>query len=125
MNKNEFELEKLKLDTERFHRIMETVAKLATIVGWVYAIQLMMDGLRSIVLAQPDAIQALAKVIENMHMNTILGWVGAAMGGGGWLFERKGKKRAYKVNSELRKQLEAKDPHRSTSGLDDNGHTPK
>lgn len=47
------------------------------------------------------------------------------MGGGAWWFERKGKKRAYKVNSDLRKQIEAKDSHRSTSGLDDNGHTPK
>ena len=37
MNKNEFELEKLRLDAERFHRIMDTVAKVATVGGWVWA----------------------------------------------------------------------------------------
>ena len=125
MNKNEFELEKIRLDAERFHRIMETVAKVATVGGWVGAIHLIMDGLKSIVQANPDAIHALSKVVESMHLNSILSWIGAAMGGGAWLYERKGKKRAYKLNSELRKQLEASDPHRSTCGLDENGHTPK
>lgn len=125
MNKNEFALEKLRLDAERFHHIMETIAKVATVSGWVWAIYLIMDGLISIVQANPDAINALSKVVENMHINSILGWVGAAMAGSAWWYERKGKKRAYKVNSELRKQMESGDPHRSTSGLDENGHTPK
>ena len=125
MNRNEFELEKLKLEVERFHRFMDTIAKLATVGGWVYAIYLIMDGLKSIVLARSDSIEALAKVVQSMHLNTILGWVGAVMGASGWWFERKGKKRAYKISADLRKQLESGDPHRSRSGLDDNGHTPK
>jgi hypothetical protein len=125
MNVNDIELEKLRLQTERFHILMETIAKIATIGGWVIAIYLIMNGLGTIVLANPDAILALSKVVESMRVNEILGWLGACLAGGGWMHERKGKKRANKLNSELRKQLESKDPHRSTSGLDDNGHTPK
>jgi len=125
MNKNELALETLRLDAERFHRFMDTVAKVATVGGWVWAIHLIMSGLVSIVQANPDSINALSKVVESMHLNSILGWVGTVMGGGAWLYERKGKKRAYKVNRELRRQIEFGDLHRSTSGLDENGHTPK
>lgn len=125
MNSKELELEKIRFATERFHSGMETVAKVATVGGWVYAIHLIMRGLADIVQANPDAIQALAKVVENMHMNSILGWVGTAIASGGWWLERKGKKRAYKIKSEQRKQIEGSDPHKSTSGLDENGHTPK
>jgi len=125
MNKNELELEKLKIQSDRFHATMETIAKLASIIGWVGAVYLIMRGLESIVLAKPEAIQALAMVVEKLHINAILGWIGAVIGGGAWLFERKGKKRAYKVNSDLRKRLEGNDPHHGTSGLDENGHTPK
>jgi hypothetical protein len=125
MNKNELELEKLKFQADRFHATMETIAKVATIIGWVGAIYLIMRGLESIVLAKPEAIQALATVVERLQINEILGWLGAVIGYGAWRFERKGKKRAYKVNSDLRKRLEGDDPHLGTSGLDENGHTPK
>lgn len=104
---------------------METAAKIATIVGWAFAIWVIMEGLKIIVLAKPEAIQALAKVVESMQLNGVLGWIGAVLATGGWWFERKGKKRVYRSNSELRKKLELQDPHRLTSGLDDNGHTPK
>lgn len=125
MNKNEFELEKLKVNAERFHKFMETIAKLMTVSGWVGAIYLIMRSLEAIVLAKPEAIQALALVIEKLQINSILGWVGTAMATTGWIYERKGKKRTYKVNRDLRKQLEANETHRGTSGLDENGHTPK
>lgn len=90
MNKNDFELEKLKISAERFHHVMDTVAKLLMICGWVGAVYLVMRSMESMVLAKPEAIQALALVVE-----------------------------------KLRKRLEANDLHRGTSGLDDNGHTPK
>lgn len=125
MNKNDFELEKLKISAERFHHVMDTVAKLLMICGWVGAVYLVMRSMESMVLAKPEAIQALALVVEKLPLNTILGWAGTAMATGAWYYERKGKKRTYKVNSELRKRLEANDLHRGTSGLDDNGHTPK
>lgn len=125
MNKNEFELAKLRLESENFHRVMDTIAKIATILGWVAAIHLIMTGLASIVQANPDAIQALSKVVQNLELNAALGWIGTAMTGSAWLYERKGKKRAYRLNRALRKQIEAGDPHRATSGLDENGHTPE
>ena len=127
MNKNELELEKLKIQSQsdRFHATMETIAKVASIIGWIGAVYLIMRGLELIVLAKPEAIHALAMVVEKLHINEILGWIGAVIGGGAWIFERKGKKRAYKVNSELRKRLEGNDLHLGTSGLDENGHTPK
>jgi hypothetical protein len=124
MNKNEFELEKLKISAERFHIIMVTIAKFLTITGWAAAIYLIMRSLETIVLAKPEAIQALALVIEKLNINSILGWVGTVMATGAWYYERKGKKRAYKVDSELRKQLERNDAHHGASGLDHNGHTP-
>lgn len=125
MSKNEIKLEELRTNADKFHTTMETFGKFLTVAGWVTAIYLIMRTLENIVLAKPESIQALAMVVEKLQVNAILGWVGTAMAGGGWYYERKGKKRAYKLNSEQRKALEANDLHRGTSGLDENGHTPK
>ena len=125
MNKFEFELEKLRIGASRFHLMMELIARVTVVVGWVLAIYFIMNGLQLIVQAQAGSIHALSKLVESMQLNSILGWCASFLLGGAWLYERQGKKRAYQKISIFRKQIEANDADRSTSGLDEHGHTPK
>jgi len=52
------------------------------------------------------------------------GYVAAIGTTSGWIYERRGKKRAIKALDGRRKQLEAGDPYRRGSGLTETGETP-
>lgn len=124
MNKNELEARKLSESAAKHHSTMAMVAKVATVAGVVYSIQIIMSGFQQIVLAQPDAIHALAAVIEKLPINAMLGWVASGMVSVGYMYERKGKKRAIRTLAKFRRKVEAADPHHSSSDLDENGDTP-
>lgn len=125
MNKNDLEARRLATSAAKHHSVMELIAKIATVIGVVFAIHLIMDGLQQIVSAKPEAIGALAVVIEKLQINAMLGWL---VGGGaslGYVYERKGKKRAIRKLAKLRHGVESDDPYHASSDLDENGHTPE
>jgi hypothetical protein len=70
MEPHEFELEKLRIGASRFHLMMELIARVTVVVGWVLAIYLIMNGLQLIVQAQPGSIHALSKLVESMQLYT-------------------------------------------------------
>lgn len=125
MQKNELELRKLVIDSQKFGLKIKLAQHFLTLFAVVYCVYLIMHGLGEMVKAKPDSIGALANVIEKLQVNAILGWVVSAGLGIGWKFERNGKKRAIRKTSELRSELTKKDPHNESSQLDENGHTPK
>lgn len=125
MNKNELEARKLAVSAAKHHSTMELIAKIATVGGGVFAIHLIMSGLQQIVYAKPEAIGALALVIEKLQINAILGWLVGGTASLGYLYERKGKKRAIRKLAQHRRGAEASDPYHSSSELDENGHTPE
>lgn len=125
MNKNELALESLKISAYRFKLVLNfltTVCKLAAGVGVIYII---MAGLREISGANPVGIKALAELVKELKVSTIVGYVLAAGCAGGWYLERKGKKRLLPKKAAARHQLEQSDPYNPACGLTPTGDTPK
>jgi hypothetical protein len=124
MNKNELEAHRISVSAHKFEAFMSSLARVLVALTVLGAIYVIMTGVQTIVLAKPESIAALSTVIEKMNITGILGIFVGLLGGTGWFCERKGKQRAIRKVDELRKELEAGDPHRSSSNLDRHGHTP-
>lgn len=125
MNKNEAEIAKLAIGAEKFGSVTNLLQHAITagvVLGSVYII---IKGLENIVLSSPESLGALATVIEKLHINAILGYVVAGCTSLGWIYERKGKKRAIRNSAVIRKDRESEDPYKGSSDLDEDGHTPK
>ncbi len=125
MNKNELEAHLITTRAQTLDTAMATTARIATGLFVFLSISALMEGLQEIVSAEPEAINALAKVIKNLNVNGMLGTFVGLLGTGGWFYERKGKQRAIRKLADCRRDTEKNDPDRSSSNLDHNGHTPK
>lgn len=127
MNKNEYEFQirKLAISSKNQEQVMSLAAHAITMGTVAGSIYMMMSGLQTIVLAQPEAITALADVVDKLRINAIVGYIVSCVFGAGWFYERKGKKRAISQNGELRREIESNDAYHASSGLDTNGNTPK
>lgn len=124
MNKNEFEIAKLHVSAGNFSRVLALVQHGLTMAAVVGAIFVIVSGLEVMVSHKPEALTALALVIEKLQISSILGYVVAAGTTLGWIYERNGKKRAYKDLGEARVLLERNDPYHPSSNLDQHGNTP-
>jgi hypothetical protein len=124
VNKNEFELKKLMLKSESFGAFMNLLQHALTATTVVASVYIAFDGLVQIVKSNPEAIGALAQVVEKLQISAILGYSVAALTSIGYVYERRGKKRAIRKLDEMRTRLEVEDPHKGSSHLDENGHTP-
>jgi hypothetical protein len=104
---------------------MASVAKTG-LTGWIAfeCVRITVDGFRSIVQANPDAITALAKVVENFHLSGIVGSLVGLAGVSYGMYERRGKKRLLPGYSQQRKHAERNDLHNESSGLNELGETP-
>jgi hypothetical protein len=125
VNKNEFELKKLMLKSESFGSVMNLLQHVVTVTAAVWSVQIIFDGLDQIAKSNPEAIGALAHVIEKLQISAILGYVVAGLTTIGFVYERRGKKRAIRKLDDMRTKLEMNDRHKGSSHLDENGHTPK
>lgn len=126
MNKHEVELEKARLEARRFQGWIGLAAHTITVFGGVAVVYFIFDGLRPLIVGQsPEAIAALAKVVEAVNPATYSGYLFGAVATGAWWLERKGKKRAIQRKSDFQKELEAGDKNRTSSGLTPTGDTPK
>ena len=124
MNKNELELKKLMLKSESFGSVMNLLQHAVTAGAFVWSIHIIFEGLDRIVKSNPDAIGELAQVIEKLQISAILGYVVAGLTTIGYVYERRGKKRAIRKLDDMRTKLEMSDPQKGSSHLDENGHTP-
>lgn len=125
MNKNELEFQRLVLKAKLFGRFFNLMETLIGTLGWVAAIYLIFQGLIEIAGARPESIIALSGFIEKLEISNILLTLATSGVSVAWYHERRGKKRAIRKLADMRRQLEKEDPYRSTSELDENGHTPK
>lgn len=124
MNKNEFEIEKLRIQAGNFSKKVALAQHAFTLSAVVGAIYFIVGGLEVMVSHKPEALNALALVIEKLQINSIIGYVVAAGTTLGWVYERRGKKRAYTQLGERRVEKEKNDPHNPSSNLDEHGNTP-
>lgn len=124
MNKNELEFAKLRLGAEKFGKVLnffKALATLGTILGCIY---LIFDALVLMANANPEGVSAIAEVVKNLEIGSILGYVVAAGCAGGWMLERKGKKRLLVDYANRRATREAGDAYHESSGLTESGDTP-
>lgn len=125
MNKNDVALQRIISSAEKFGQVMNLLQHALTMAAMVGSIYLIFDGLGVMVKAHPESLRGLSSVIEKMQINAMLGYVVAAGTSVGWVFERRGKKRALRIMSGLRKKGEQDDPYNPSSELDEDGQTPK
>lgn len=134
MDKNELEWKKHEAELEWQKQLIKSqnlkfafdlvkhALTLATILGAIY---IAFNTFLELAKARPETLKALAEFAEKFKIGTVVMSIVATIGGIGWYYERKGKKRAIKNLRNLREKLEENDPHNEGSGLDENGHTPK
>lgn len=124
MNKNELTLETLKVSAYKFKVTLNFIGSALKLVAGVSIIYIIMEGLRDIVGANPEGIKALAEVVKQLKVSTIMGYVLAAGCGSAWYMERKGKKRLLRTRAAERHTLEQSDPYHPACGLTPTGDTP-
>lgn len=125
MNKNEFEIKKLGIEAERFGTVVNLIQHAFTLTAVVSGIYLVMNGLSQMLLAKPASLEAMAGLVEKLRVDSLISYIFLAGTSLGWVYERKGKKRAIKRLKDCRDEREREDPYRPSSNLDENGHTPQ
>lgn len=123
-NKNDLEIAKIYSSTEKFHVIFDTVKHLMTLSAVLGAIYFIFFGLKPFLTASPDAIIAIAEVIDKLNFSNVTAYFVTGSASVGWYIERKGKKRAIIEKSKYQKMVEQRDEYRSSSGLTNDGQTP-
>lgn len=103
-NKN-IELAKIEASTEKFHAVCALLKHLCSIIAAVFAIHLMLQGLKPFFESSPDNITAMANFVDKLNFSNITGYVLSGIFGAGWLIERKGRKRATTAKSISPKQM--------------------
>jgi hypothetical protein len=102
--------------------LLKTCATVACIVGCIWII---MDGLKSMVQANPANISAMSQVVEKLNISSIMGWLVGLGGVGYGAIERSGRKRLLTGYAKQRRAIEANDPYNASSGLTETGDTPQ
>lgn len=96
-----------------------------TLVAIGVVIYMVMNTVDSIATKSPDAISALAKVVESLKLNQIVGAIGATLAASWAMVERHGRKRAIAKAGRLQRKLESQDAYKASSGLTSTGDTPE
>lgn len=125
VHKYDFELKKLQIQSINAGNGLALVKHALTMGTIIACVFIIFWGLTNIASASPESVSALASLAEKLQLGQWLGYVGTAAAGSGWYLERKGRKRLLRGYAADRRRAEASDPYRSTSGLEDDGSTPK
>ena len=125
MNKNEYGLQQLVIRSENLSQWLGLVRRLLTLAAGVACVWIIMKGLEGIVQQNPASLNALASVIEKLNISGILSYVLAGGASIGYVFEKNGKRRAYKELGDMRARIENKDAYHPSSTLDRSGQSPK
>jgi hypothetical protein len=124
MDKREFEISKLAIKAKRLESYLGIVRLLLVCGTIVFAIHLILAGIRPIIGQSADQINALASFVQSFHLGSIFGYVLAGIFGVAWAVERKGKHRAIQQKAHFQDIAERNEPNRSSSGLTQTGQSP-
>lgn len=124
MNKNQLELERLKISAHRTGAVLNFLKSLAQLACIYFCATSLFDMLKAVVSANPAGITALAELVKNMNLGTITAYIVAVGTTTGWLVERRGKKRLIRGYSNGRNEIESADAYNGSSGLTPTGDTP-
>lgn len=123
MTKNELEAQKISADAQKFGKKLDLAKYCLGCISVIACFWIMFSYTEKILYSRDaNFVSAVAKVIESMHLGTILGYLLACFSTAGWALERSGKKRAIREKSKYQKRSEGID--RTSSGLNEDGSTP-
>lgn len=123
---SELEMTKIKENGMLVRQKLDLAKYIAGCITALAALWIIFNGLATVIEKQdPSGLTALAKVIEAVHIGSILGYVFGIGAVAAWRLERTGKKRAIREKSKYQKRLEKGDHNRTSSGLNDTGDDPE
>lgn len=127
LDDKEFQLEhiKLHLDVDKWMAIKDVIVLSLKLITAVLCVFIVMYYLYLMSSQNPEAIKAISMVVASIKLNQIILYIMTAGAVGYGYLERRGKKRAISQVSELRAELEQRDPYRGSSKLTKTGDTPK
>ncbi len=86
---------------------------------------IIITSFRDVAIHAPEQMCQIVKIVDALSLDRwIIGAI-AAVTSTGYIYERKGKKRAIREKSKLQKRLENNDPGRTSSHLTETGDTPE
>lgn len=115
----------IEASTEKFHAFCGLIKHAFSIIGFIFSVYIIFEGLEPFFKSNPDSIAAMSLFIEKLNISNVTGYVLSAAFGVAYTIERSGKKRAVQKISDLTQKVEANDAYRSSSGLTKEGNTPK
>jgi hypothetical protein len=124
VNKQDLALAKLQTSASKFGAVMtfaKTIANNATILGCMW---IAFAGLKEITMSNPDGVHAVAELVKNLNLGSWLGYIWGGVATGGYMLERRGKKRLLKPYADQRTAREVNDPYHGSSGLNESGDSP-
>lgn len=124
MNKNDLALAKLQTSASKFDSVMslaKTIVTNLTILGCVW---IGFAGVKEITMSNPDGVNAVAAIVKNLNLGSWLGYIWGGVATGGYILERRGKKRLLKPYADQRTVREENDPYHGSSGLNESGDSP-
>jgi hypothetical protein len=110
---------------KKFGQICTTIKYIFGVICVLGSIAIIMYGIQPFSGSNPESLNAIAHIIKNINFLNSSSYVMAFMFGGGWYFERRGKKRAIAKKGEYQKKVEQNDLYRSSSCLTESGDTPE
>lgn len=125
MDKRELEFNKLVARTRITEGVINLFRTAIICATFLFAIKLIMDGIKSMIGQNASQIEALAKFVQSFRIGSLLAYGLAGIAGVAWFFERRGKQRAIREKARYQAKAEGGEPNRSSSGLTQIGHTPK
>lgn len=120
----EIKIEKIRASTRKFSMVCGVIKHAISIGCMLASLKILFVGLQPFLTSNPEAIKAIALIIEKINVSNITGYLLASATATGWYIERKGKKRAIRQKGKYQKMIESSDDYRSSSGLTKSGETP-
>jgi len=118
------ELERIKL--QRMERcyvpLAQSALKYLAVLGGIW---LIFRGLAPMFSNSPEQIGAMAKFVTALRPGSMLGYIWGGLMTGGFMLERRGKRRAIKEKNKYQNIVEKNDFQRTSSGLNEDGSTPQ
>jgi hypothetical protein len=118
------EVERIRASAMKFGKVVDLLKTLCHLSAAVWIIYIISQCIQSIVTANPDGIKAVAVLMKNMQIGSILHWVLTGALGTGMVIERRGRKRLLQGYAADRNKAEENDEYAPSSGLTPTGDTP-
>lgn len=122
--RHDIQLAQTEAGLRRFVAGCDLIKHIASTIGWVGGLWLIVSGLVSISRATPGSLHALAEFVKAWPIDRVVLALGNVAFGGLYIRERRGKKRVTALKGKYQHIVEQNDPGRTSSGLTPTGDTP-